>query len=892
MSLARPAGSARVAASALPWHGMAVEAVLQQLETTLESGLSDKEVSLRRERYGLNAIREAQVKSPWRIFAAQFSDFMIVVLLAAAVIAGLLGEPADTVAIAAIVVLNAVIGFVQEYRAENAIAALRKMAAHQARAIRNGEPASIPAAELVPGDVVLLEAGNVVPADLRVVESAQLRMGEAALTGESQPVEKRSRPVDPDSRSALGDRTSMAYKGTLVHYGRGRGIVVATGMQTELGRIAQMLDQRAETKTPLQRRLAHFGRYLAVAALAICAVIFAAGMERGEPLVRMFLTSVSLAVAAIPEALPAVVTITLALGARRMLRQHALVRRLPAVETLGSITYICSDKTGTLTENKMRMTAAYLAGRLYALPAETGNGEPWTTFCTALAVSNDAYRDARGEVAGDPTETALLEAAFAAGFDKADLLRNLPRVAEYPFDSDRKRMTTLHQSATGIIAFVKGAPEGVLERCHAALGANGIVDLDRTAVTAAAERMAADGLRVLAVAYRPAFSPDQDDSRDGVEQSLTFLGLAGLIDPPRAEAIEAVRVCRRAGIVPVMITGDHPATALAVARHVGIASNTTFERAITGPELVAMPESELEEQVKKTHVYARVDPAQKLRIVEALQNQGEFVAMTGDGVNDAPALQRSDIGVAMGRIGTDVAREAADLVLLDDNFATIVAAVSEGRHIIENIRKFVKFIMASNAAEIWTLFLAPFLGLPIPLLPIHILWTNLVTDGLPGLALAVEPAERSLMDRPPRPPGESLFARGLWQHVVWVGLMIGGLSIFSQAYAIRMNWAHWQTVVFTVLTISQMAHVMAVRSETESLWSLGLFSNLPLLGAVALTVGVQLAVIYWAPFQRVFKTASLSAGELAFTFSLCSVVLVAVEAEKWLTRRGWIYRAP
>ena len=883
MSASKPEGQAHAAASAIPWHGMTVKAVQERLQTNLERGLSSEDVFLRLGRYGPNWIREAKIKSPGRIFAAQFADFMIVVLLAAAVIAGILGEPADTVAIVAIVILNAVIGFVQEYRAEHALAALRKMSAHQARALRNGEPATVPSTDLVPGDIVFLEAGNVVPADLRVVEGVRLRIGEAALTGESNPVEKHARPVDADPQLALGDRACMAYKGTIVQYGRGRGIVVATGMQTELGQIAEMISERSEVKTPLQRRLAHFGRYLALAALAICVVIFAAGIERGEPLVRMFLTSVSLAVAAIPEALPAVVTITLALGARRMLRLHALVRRLPAVETLGSVTYICSDKTGTLTENKMRITATYLAGRHIAMPAEAGPGEPSTTFFTALAVSNDAYRNAQGEVTGDPTEVALVESALTSGFDKTALLSTLPRIAEFPFDSERKRMTTLHKSPSGIVSFVKGAPEAVLERCHTALGPEGTIPLDRATAAAAAEQMAADGLRVLAVAYRSQSGWDGDASAEASENSLTFLGLAGLIDPPRAEVLEAVRVCQQAGIVPVMITGDHPATALAIARRLEIASGDA--RAITGPELAAMPERELEEQVKKTRVYARVDPAQKLRIVEALQKQGELVAMTGDGVNDAPALHRSDIGVAMGKSGTDVAREAADLVLLDDNFATIVAAVKEGRHIFENIRKFIKFIMASNAAEIWTLFLAPFLGLPVPLLPIHILWTNLVTDGLPGLALAVEPAERSLMDRPPRPPAESLFARGLWQHVVWVGLMIAGLSIFSQAYAIRSGSTHWQTIVFTVLTVSQMANVMAVRSETESLWSLGLFSNLPLLGAVALTIGLQMAVIYWAPFQRVFRTAALNASELLFTLALCSLVLVAVEIEKWFARR-------
>jgi Ca2+-transporting ATPase len=873
----------------VPWHGMTAEAVQQQLRTTIESGLSEDEVLSRRARHGANSIREAAAKSPWRIFAAQFTDFMIVVLLAAAVIAGFLGEAADTVVIVAIVVLNAVIGFVQEYRAENALAALRKMAAHQARALRNGGPVTVPAADLVPGDIVLLEAGNVVPADLRVAEAAQLRIGEAALTGESQPAEKHSHPVSPDPGLPLGDRISMAYKGTIVHNGRARGIVVATGMQTELGRIADMIGERFESKTPLQKRLAQFGRYLAVGALAICALVFALGIQRGEPVVRMFLTAVSLAVAAIPEALPAVVTITLTLGARRMLRRHALVRRLPAVETLGSVTYICSDKTGTLTENRMRMTAAYVGGQHFVLPVKEDMAEPWATFFTALAVSNDADRNAAGETTGDPTETALLESALSAGFDKATLLASMPRVAEFPFDSDRKRMTTLHESPDGVIAFVKGAPEAILALCHTSLSSSGTVDVDRAAIGAAAEKMAADGLRMLAVAYRPWPDWDDDMGADDTEDALIFLGLAGLIDPPRTEVLEAVRVCRQAGIVPVMITGDHPATALAIARQLGIAPGDA--RAVTGPELAALSPSQLAAQVKETRVYARVDPAQKLRIVEALQSAGEFVAMTGDGVNDAPALQRSDIGVAMGKGGTDVAREAADLVLLDDNFATIVAAVREGRHIFENIRKFVKFIMASNAAEIWTLSLAPLLGLPIPLLPIHILWTNLVTDGLPGLALAVEPEEQSLMDRPPRPPSQSLFARGLWQHVIWVGLTIAGLSIFSQAYAIGQGWAQWQTMVFTVLTISQMAHVMAVRSETESLWSLGLLSNRPLLGAVALTVGLQGCVIYWPPFQRIFKTAALSWQEVLVVFALCSVVLVAVEIEKWMTRRGWIYRA-
>jgi Ca2+-transporting ATPase len=844
------------------WHGLHVAEVQDRLGTTLEHGLTREEAEIRRAEHGPNVIREAPPRSPWRMLAAQFADFMILVLIGAAVIAGALGEPEDTVAIFAIVILNAVIGFVQEYRAERAMAMLKKLAAHQARVLRNGEIVTVPTLELVPGDVVLIEAGNIVPADLRVSEAAQLRIDESALTGESVAVEKH--PVRLEKTDlALGDRINMAYKGTLVTYGRGRGIVAATGMRTELGRIAALLEERTVIKTPLQKRLTQFGKHLAAAALAICAVVFVAGLQRGEPLVRMFLTSVSLAVAAIPEALPALVTITLALGARRMLRVNALVRRLPAVETLGSVTYICTDKTGTLTENRMRLEEIMGAA-----------GEPGEELYTALALSNDAYQAPGGEVTGDPTEVALLDGALAAGFDKSVLERRMPRVAEFPFDSERKRMTTFHTSGSGMVAFTKGAPEAVVPHCR---------DCDQAAILAKAAEMAARGLRVLAVASRRWPEDGIPPSAAEAEDALRFLGLAGLIDPPRAEAFESVKVAREAGITPVMITGDHPSTAQAIARQLGIAAEG--DRVLTGPELAAMSQEELEDRALRIRVYARVDAAQKLRIVQALQTRGQFVAMTGDGVNDAPALQRADIGVAMGRGGTDVAREASGLVLLDDNFATIVAAVREGRHIFDNIRKFVKFILTSNSAEIWTIFLAPFLGLPVPLLPIHILWTNLVTDGLPGLALAAEPADRNIMRRPPRSPSESLFAEGLWQHAVWVGILMAAVSIFTEAYTIRNGLPHWQTMVFTVLTISQMAHVMAIRSNTESLFRQGVVSNLPLAGAVALTVLLQLGAIYLPPLQRIFKTAALSAGELAFTAALCSTVFIAVEIEKWFKRR-------
>jgi Ca2+-transporting ATPase len=729
--------------------------------------------------------------------------------------------------------------------------------------LRGGQTVIVPAMELVPGDVVLVEAGDQVPADIRVGESSQLRVNESALTGESQPIEKHTSALEA---SALGDRKSMAFKGTIVTYGRGRGIVVATGMQTELGRIAELLDQRVEVKTPLQIRLAHFGKYLALAALAICAVVFAAGIARGEPPVRMFLTAISLAVAAIPEALPAVVTITLALGARRLLKSRTLVRRLPAVETLGSVTYICSDKTGTLTENRMQVTETDVL-------AENND-----TFYTAMALNNDASRDDSGHVMGDPTEVALLEAAERAGQNKGALATNWPRIAEFAFDSERKRMTTVHSSPHGTVAFMKGAPESVLPCCSG---------VDAAQVLHRAEEMAGRGLRVLAFAHRPLEGGAARAGAGEIETAMTFLGLAGSMDPPRPEARDAVRTCQRAGITPVMITGDHPATARAIAADLGIAG--PGDPVLSGPEMAALSPEQLDEASHRVRVYARVDPAQKVRLVEALQKRGQYVAMTGDGVNDAPALQRSDIGIAMGRGGTDVAREAADLVLLDDNFATIVAAVREGRHIFDNIRKFVKFVMASNSAEILTIFLAPFLGLPVPLLPIHILWTNLVTDGLPGLALAAEPEDRTVMDRPPRPPRESLFAHGMWQHMLWVGLLIAGLSIFSQAYAIHNGSTHWQTVVFTVLTISQMAHVLAIRSETHSLFQIGLFSNLPLLGAVALTVGLQLLAVYAPPFQKIFKTEALTGEEMLFVAALCSLVFIAVEVEKLLVRRFRLY---
>jgi len=869
------------------WHTLTVDEVAQRLETTT-GGLSPEHAAERLAHFGANELKEKRARSPWRMLLDQFSDFMIIVLIIAAIISGIVGDIEDTIAIIVIVILNAVIGFVQEYRAERAMAALKRMAEAGAHVLRDGHPKIINASELVPGDVVLLEAGNVVPADLRIIETARLKIDESALTGESVAVEKQTEAL-AIAAAPLGDKICLAYKGTIVTYGRARGMVVATGMNSELGKIAALLSEDGEMKTPMQKRLALFGKRLALSALAICVLVFIVGVLRGEPLLLMFMTAISLAVAAIPEALPAVVTISLALGARKMVKQHALIRRLPAVETLGSVTFICSDKTGTLTQNKMHVTAIYTDGALSDPLRDVKKSEPWPEFFHALALSNDAHLDRHNKAQGEPTEAALLHAAQTAGYDKTALEQATPRLKELPFDSERKRMTTFHGAAGSVIAYTKGSPESVLPCCNRALMSGGEQSVDPAVLLKQAEAMAADGLRVLAVAYRRWTALPASELPDELERELVFLGFAGLIDPPRGEAREAVAQCRSAGITPVMITGDHPATARAIASQLGILTESNG-RVMTGAELASLDQEAFEAEVGQVRVYARVDPAQKIRIVRALQDKGEVVAMTGDGVNDAPALKAANIGIAMGMGGTDVAREAAHMVLLDDNFATIVHSVRQGRRIFDNIRKFIKYTMTSNAGEIWTIFLAPFLGLPIPLLPIHILWINLVTDGLPGLALTAEPAERGIMRRPPRPLQESIFAHGMWQHMIWVGLLMGGVCLLTQAWALHTGSAHWQTMVFTVLTLSQMGHVLAIRTEKESLFGAGMFSNPLLIFSVLLTFVLQMATIYVPILNPIFKTEALSIGELLLCLALSSVVFFAVEAEKLLVRHGWIYR--
>lgn len=868
---------------AVPWQVLSAAEALSRLGVDPAAGLSSAEVERRRLRYGSNELQEQGGRSALAIAVAQLADAMIVLLVLAAIVSALLGDGEDAIVIVAVVVLNGVIGFTQEYHAERAVQALKRLAAAHARVLRAGSAATVPEREVVPGDIVLLEAGAVVPADLRLIEVAALRIEEAVLTGEAHPADKETTPL-PNASLALGDRANMAFKGTLVANGRGIGVAVDTGMQTEFGRIAAQLSQTERLPTPLQRRLARFGRQISLAAIAICVFVFLAGALRGEPVLEVFLTAVSLAVAAVPEALPVVVNVALALGAQRMVKEHVLVRHLSSVETLGSVTYICSDKTGTLTQNRLAAEALVtLDGRRPEIPPELSRHEPWCTLLSALALNNDVVYDPKGVATGDPTEIALDRAAREAGFLKNAVAASSPRIAELPFDSDRKLMTTLHRRLDGgIVGFTKGAPERVLERCTSALGHDGVVAADTHTLRDVGERLADEGLRVLAFAYRDWTNEPGALAMEAIECDLTFLGFVGLIDPPRPEAEQAVAECRSAGIVPVMITGDHPLTARRIAARLGIIDGNGI--VMTGQELKRIDAGTLADEVRRIRVYARVDPEQKIAIVEALQRAGEIVAMTGDGVNDAPALKRADVGVAMGKFGTDAAREASHIVLTDDNFASIVAAVREGRRIFENIRKFTKFVIAGNIGEILTVLLPPFFGLPLALAPIQILWINLITDGLPGIALAAEPAERGIMHDPPRRTDEGILSENVGVYITWTGLLIGALTIGTQAYGISHGIAHWQTMVFTTLTLAQIFQVITIRVARESVIGPRFCGNPAVLLAVAVTCALQLAAIYMPFFNRLLNTQSLTAGELGACFGISAIVFFAVELDKLRAR--------
>jgi Ca2+-transporting ATPase len=906
------------------WYKLNYAEVLQTLGTDSENGLSEAEVVRRLEKYGANELIEHGMRSPWLILREQLTETMVIILLIAAVISAVMGDYKDAIAILAIVMLNTILGFNQEYRAEKAMAALKKLAVPIVRVRREGYTEEISAHQLVPGDIVLLEAGNLVPADCRLLESANLRIQEATLTGESEAVEKDILAIAaPDL--PLGDRRNMAYMGTVITYGRGLGVITGTGMDTELGAIATMIQTVDRSPTPLQRRTAQLGKTLAIAAIAIVAVVFLLGLLRGEELKLLLLTAISMAVAAVPEGLPAVVTIALALGAQRMLKRQALIRKLPAVETLGSVTVICSDKTGTLTENRMSVTMLDVAGQqlnltdnLPVIQQTSAPASPIQSTLTLLltggALCNDAVLepidDESGDyqTLGDPTEVALVVAAARMGLQKNELKNSFFRVAELPFDSDRKRMTTVHKFSPAMsgaafafeqvcgknsgveslshIAFTKGAVDSLLPVCTK-VWANGwaepLGEQWRERLLAGNDGLAQKGMRVLGVAFRLLEFPSIDPIEDILEQDLIFIGMVGINDPPRPEVKDAVAICRAAGIRPIMITGDHPITAREIARQLGIVSGGRY---LTGQDLDRLSVEELQEVVMETAVYARVSPEHKLKIIEALQNRGQIVAMTGDGVNDAPALKKADIGIAMGISGTDVSKEAADMVLVDDNFATIVAAVEEGRVIYDNIRKFIKYMVTSNSAEIWVMLLAPLFGAPLPLLPLQILWINLVTDGLPGLALAIEPAEHNTMRRPPYPPNENIFSRRMGRHVLLIGLLMGIVSLGTGYWYWGRGDAAWQTMVFMTLTLSQMGHVLAIRSDQDSLFRQGLLSNRPLLGAVTLTFVLQLLVVYTPFLQNFFKTVTLSMTDLILSVVVSSIVFWCVEFEKWLIRRN------
>ena len=908
------------------WFEKSAEDVLRENESDVNQGLTTSEVAKRQNQYGLNELVDRGTKSPWKILWEQFTETMVVILLISAVVTIFLHEYKDAIAILVIVVLNAILGFSQEYRAEQAMAALKKMAVPKVRVRRDGKVMEIPAQQLVPGDIFLLEAGNAVPADGSLVESANLRVQEAVLTGESEPVEKNTDPIRKEN-PALGDQHNRIFMGTVVTYGRATAVVTETGMQTELGKIAEMIQSVGGEATPLQKRLAQLGKTLAIAALVIVAVVFGLGLLRGEDPRTMFLTAISMAVAAVPEGLPAVVTIALAVGAQRMLKRNSLIRKLPAVETLGSVTVICSDKTGTLTENRMTVTMVDVAGNRMDLQESLRDFSP-SIEKTALtaplidqnnavalmmaggALCNDAILEQTDQgfsAVGDPTEGALVVAAVRGGFWKSELESALPRIGELPFDSDRKRMSTVHhvsdanklpdvlrqmlaspafEGGEPYFVITKGSVDGLLDISNRVWTNREIVGMDshwRQRIMDANNDLALKGMRVLGVAFRQCSEMESKKVDESMEQGLVFVGMFAMIDPARPEVKTAVKTAKEAGVRPIMITGDHPLTALHIAKELGIADN---DEVITGVELAKLDAAALKERVKTVSVFARVSPEHKLKIVSALQELGQIVAMTGDGVNDAPALKKADIGVAMGITGTDVSKEAADMVLLDDNFATIVSAVREGRRIYENIRKFIKYTMTSNFGEIIVMLAGPFVGLGLPLLPLQILWVNLVTDGLPGLALTQEPSEPDTMKRPPRNPKEQIFGRGLGIDVLWVGALMGAVSLLVGLWAYHFNHEFaWQTMIFTTLTMAQMGNALATRSERQTLMEAGIFTNMSLLAAVLLTFGLQLAVIYLPFMQDIFKTSSLTILELGISLGASLLVLIVIDSVKLIKRR-------
>jgi Ca2+-transporting ATPase len=840
----------------------------QQLLNTSKNGLHQSVAEERLLENGRNELIEKKKKAFWILLFNQFKDLMILILLGAAAISVAIGDIKDAILILSIVLINALIGFIQEYKAEKAIDALKKMSALNSLVRRNGNLIEIPTSELVIGDIIVLETGDIVPADIRLTETHSLKLEESSLTGESYAVDKQTHKLHLENLP-IGDRNNMAFKSTIVSYGRGEGIVVATGMNTEIGRIAQLL-QEEESLTPLQIKLANFTKKLSLIILGICVIVFVLGLLRGEDSIKMLFITISVAVAAIPEALPAIITISLAIGAKRLVKKNALIRRLPSVETLGSITYICSDKTGTITQNKMTVTDIWQPNTIISFQ----NFKPNELLLLAMELNHDVSIDEQNNFKGDPTEIAIV-AHVRNHPQYIESWKKIKRVNELPFDSERKRMTTVYSINDKYISITKGAVESVLASC---------LSQDQSEILQAVDQFAQQGKRVLSYAIAIWDKLPPTITIENTEQNLNFIGIVAMIDPPREEAKNAIADCHTAGITPVMITGDHPITAHAIALETGIIHKKT-DKVITGAILEGYTEEEFEKEVEHIKVYARVSPEQKLEIVKMLQKKNNFVAMTGDGVNDAPALRRADIGVAMGITGTDVSKEAAQMILLDDNFATIIKAVKEGRRIYDNIRKFIKYTLTSKGGLICIIFLAPLVGMPIPLIPIQILWINLVTDGLPGLAYAAEPAEENILQRPPRKTDEIIFSNSLGFHILWVGLLMATICLSIQAWALHIDNDKWQTMVFTVLCIGQMGQALAIRSDIKSLFQQGIFGNKPLIGAVLLTFALQMAVVYIPVLQDIFQTKSLTLTELILCIALSSLVFSAVEIEKWVKRR-------
>jgi Ca2+-transporting ATPase len=876
------------------WHCLSTNQAIEILGSNPEHGLSASDFEQRLQRFGPNQLERHKPISLWQILVAQFKDFMVVVLLAATAISGFMGEVADAITIMAIVVFNAVLGFVQEYKAEKSMEALQRITVPEALVLRDGLEHSVPASSLVPGDIIILETGNRVPADARLLETVSLEVEEAMLTGESLPVRKRHDLLLAENTS-LGDRRNMVFMGTVVTRGRGKALVVATAIATEMGQIFGLLQQTAHEPTPLQRRLDHLGRWLVGICLIICGIVAVTGVIRGEPPYQMFLTGVSLAVAAIPEGLPAIVTIALAIGVQRMIRRKAIIRKLSAVETLGCATVICSDKTGTLTQNEMTVTRILAGDRVLEV---TGKGfaprgeflehgqtvspkadKSLEILLTIFALCNNARLKRSGmaisglfrakkedtwHLAGDPTEGALLVAAAKAGIWRDGVEKEFQRLAELPFDSERKRMSVIYAGPEqNAFLYAKGAPDVILSLCDRIFLHNREIPLTpelRQKVLQANEQFASGALRVLGMAYSSIPPWKTTCETDDLERDMVFVGLAGMIDPPRPAAIKAIEQCRQAGIKTIMITGDHPLTAQAIARELSIQADSN--QMITGLELDRMSDPKLADKVLDVSVFARVSPRHKLRIVKALKSCGQIVAMTGDGINDAPAVKEADIGIAMGKTGTDVTKEASAMVLADDNFASIGMAVEEGRSIYDNIRKFIRYLLSCNIGEVLTMFLVALLGFPIPLLPIQILWVNLVTDGLPAMALSAEKADPDIMQRRPRRPRESIFAQGLGWKILARGIYIGASTtfvFFCGFFFSNGDLDLARTMAFCTLVFSQLFHVFDCKSERFSVFQLGILSNPYLVAAVACSLCMQLAVVYWPVFQAIFQTVPLDA---------------------------------